>query len=368
MSCAIRRLCYAVLAAAIVHTGPGAAQVEPPPLPERSDLARVVAHADRGEMEVIIGPVSLPAKGPHLRIPIQLVTLPAAGWLHGFDWEMRDAAGRELPERLLHHVNLIDPDNRELFAPVSRRVVAAGRETSRERIPRLLGYPLEEGTRFLVSAMFANPTDRDVAEAYLHVRLFYSTEDDGFFNPRPVYPFYLDVMGLVTEEKDFPVPPGRTTMSWEASPAIDARILGIGGHVHDYATRLRLVDVTSGKVIWEVEPERDERGRVSDVRSSRWWWRGGVRIHKDHVYRIEVEYENPTDRPAPDGGMGAIGGIVLASSKAEWPELDRRSRAYARDLQYTLEKPHRTDGHDHGHGGHDQDHDRHDHEHGIQDH
>lgn len=326
---------------------------EPPPLPERSDFARVVEHLDRNEVEIVVGPVELPAGAGHLRLPIQLVEIPVAGWLHGFQWEIRDAAGRELPNRLLHHVNLVDPDNRELFGPVPRRVMAAGRETDRERIPRLLGYPVEAGTRLLVVSMFANATERDYPRAYLHVRLFYSAEDDRWIRPRTVYPFYLDVMGFVGP-KSFPLPPGKATRAWEGSPAIDARILGIGGHLHDYATALRLVDVTAGKTLWEAEPERDERGRVIGVPTARYWWRGGLPIHKDHVYRIEVEYHNPTDRPAPDGAMGAIGGVVWASGDADWPALDRGDPDYVADLRNTLEEPFRSAGHGgHGHADHD---------------
>lgn len=331
----------------------GHAREEPPPLPERSDLARVVAHPDRNELEIVIGPVELPAGTGHLRLPIQLVEIPVAGWLHGFEWEIRDAEGRELPDRLLHHVNLVDPDNRELFGPVPRRVMAAGRETSRERIPRLLGYPVEAGTRLLVVSMFANATDRDHPRAYLHVRLFYSAEDGRWIRPRTVYPFYLDVMGFVGP-KSFPLPPGKATRAWEGSPAIDGRILGVGGHLHDYATALRLVDVTAGETLWEAEPERDERGRVIGVPTARYWWRGGIPIRKGHVYRIEVEYHNPTDRPAPDGAMGAIGGVVWASGDSEWPPLDRRHPDYVADLRNTLEEPFRSGGHGgHDHGGED---------------
>ncbi len=321
----------------------------PPALPEGAELARVIDHPERDEVEIVVGPVELPADGGHLRLPIQLVSLPISGWLHGFEWEMRDAAGRPLPERTLHHVNLIDPDRRELFGPVARRVMAAGRETRRQDLPRLLGYPVEAGTRLLIVTMFANATDRDLEGAYLHVTLFYSTAEERRIEPRPVFPFYLDVMGFVGP-KSFSLPPGRHGRAWEGSPAIDARILAIGGHVHDYATSLRLIDLTEGKTIWEGEPQRDERGRVSRLPSGRLWWRGGVRIHRDHVYRIEVEYHNPTDRPAPDGGMGAIGGVVLASGNVEWPPLDRHDQAYVEDLRNTLEEPFRGGGHGHGEG------------------
>lgn len=324
----------------------------PPELPVGvDDLVKLVDHPAEGALEVVIGPVSLPAGGPHLRTPVQMATLPIEGWLHGYAWSVTDAEGRPLPDGLLHHVNFLDPDARELFAPIPRRMLSAGRETSRQEMPRLLGYPIDAGTRVLIAPMFANPTGTDHDEVYLRLRLLYTGADRGLVRPRDVYPFYLDAMGPVGP-KHFAVPPGRTVVAWEGRPAIDGRILAIGGHLHDYGTRLRLVDVTGGEVLYEVEPRTDETGRVIGVPTARLWWKGGIRISTDRTYRIEVEYENPLDRPAPAGGMGVLGGIVLAGSEAEWPELDRHDVAYARDLRNTLEEPFRQGGHGE-HGMHD---------------
>ncbi|MFQ5890709.1 MAG: hypothetical protein ACE5JR_11735 [Gemmatimonadota bacterium] len=312
------------------------------------DLVRFEVLEEERVVEVVVGPVHLAADMEHLRLPVQMTTFPVDGWLHGFEWVMRDGSGNELPRSLLHHVNLIDPDNRELFNPTARRVMAAGNETGAQRMPRLLGYPIEAGQRLLVSSMFSNTTGREIEDAYLHVRLFYSEEGDGLIQPRDVYPFYVDVMGPVGE-KDFPVPPGRTVHYWEGSPAIDGRLLAIGAHLHEYADHIRLEDVTTGRVIWRAEPERDAAGRVVGVPSSKLFWRLGVKLYKDHVYRAVVEYYNPTDAPAPSRGMGAIGGIVWASKDAEWPEFSRSDEVYVADLRNTLEAPFRAAAHEHGH-------------------
>lgn len=317
----------------------------PPELPAESPLIRVEVDEDAGVVELVVGPVSLPAGGMHQRPPVQLATLPVEGWLHGFEWEMRDAEGSVLPDRLLHHVNLIDPDHREVFSPIARRLMAAGRETKRERMPGILGVPLEPDSRVLVSAMFASLDDETFDEAYLHVRLDFTPADDpGLIAPRDVYPFYMDVMGPVGE-KEFDLPPGTHGRSWEGRPAVDGRLLAVGGHMHDYADWIRLEDVTEGKVVWETEPRTDEDGRVSAVPTGKLWWRGGVRIHADHMYRISVQYTNPLDGPAPDGAMGALGGVILAD-RSNWPAFDREDEAYATDLRNTLEKP--NEAHDHG--------------------
>ena len=310
----------------------------PPRLPAASPLIDVRVPAGEREFEIVVGPVSLPAGGPHLRPPVQLAELPVAGWMHGFSWRMRDRAGNPLPDRLLHHVNVIDPDSRELFSAVPRRILAAGRETKNELLPGVLGVPLAPGGRVLVSAMFAPLPDASHEEAFLHIRLPYTPFDDpGLVEPVDVYPFYLDVMGPVGE-KEFPLPPGTHGRSWEGSPAVDGRILAVGGHLHDYGDWIRLEDVTAGRVIWETGPEVDGEGRTVGVPTSRLWWRGGVRIRRDHVYRISVQYSNPLRHPAPDGGMGAIGGIIIAAAE-DWPEFSREHPDYVQDLRNTLETP-----------------------------
>jgi hypothetical protein len=320
-----------------------------PRLPlERDELVEVRTVADDRTVEFVIGPLELEAGMEHLRLPIQMAEFPVDGWMHGFEMEMVDGAGDPIPAELLHHVNFIDPDKRELFSPIARRVMAAGRETSTQRLPAVIGYPIADGDRMLISAMFANPLERDFEDAHLVVRFFYSTESDRLVQPRDIFPFYLDVMGPLGP-KDFPLPPGRTVTSWEGKPAVDGRILGIGGHVHDYATRLALIDVTDGKTLWEVEPDGTPGGRITGVPSDRFLWTLGKKIDADHVYRIEVEYHNPLDEPAPDGGMGAIGGAVWVGKDVRWPEFDRTDEVYIEDLANTLTAPDRL--HGHGHGG-----------------
>ena len=321
----------------------------PPSLPlDRDELVQVRTFTDSRTVEFVIGPVQLEAGMEHLRLPIQMAEFPVDGWMHGFEIEMVNSAGEPLPLELLHHVNFIDPDKRELFSPIARRVMAAGRETATERLPDVIGYPIADGDRMLIATMFANPLEQDNLDANLVVRFFYSSEVDGFMQPRDIFPFYMDVMGHVGV-KDFPLPPGRTVKSWEGQPAVDGRILAIGGHVHDYATRLALIDVTSGKTLWQVEPEGTPGGHVTGVPSDKFLWTLGKKIYADHVYRIEVEYDNPLDVAAPDGGMGAIGGAVWVGKDVAWPEFDRTDDDYVADLANTLTAPDRL--HGHGHGG-----------------
>lgn len=320
-------------------TAADAAGLDAPELPAPDgEVVTVRTLVDERLVEFDIGPIDLPAGMDHLRLPIQMAEFPVDGWIHGFEIEMVDEDGHEIPLDLLHHVNFIDPDKRELFSSIARRIMAAGRETVGERFPDLIGYPISDGDRMLISTMFANPLGRDYSGSHLIVRFFYSTESDGMFQPRDVFPFYLDVMGPVGG-KDFPVTPGKTVQYWEGQPAVDGRILAIGGHVHDHASRLTLVDMTTGKTVWETEPAVSAEGRVTGVPSGTFFWTLGRRIFADHTYRISAEYDNPLDVPAPDGGMGAIGGVVWVGKNTVWPEFDRGDDSYVADLINTLEAP-----------------------------
>lgn len=323
-------------------------EVRPPALPvDQNDFVHVRTDVARQIVEYVVGPVSLNAAGDHLRLPIQMADFPTDGWIHGFEAEICDSIGNRLPMELLHHVFVVDPDERELFFPIARRIMAAGRETATQRLPGLVGYPVDRGARLMVAVMFANPTGRDYADVHLVVRFFVTEPVDGLVDPLEVFPFYLDVMGP-TGTKDFEVPPGESVIAWEGSPAVESRILAIGGHVHDYATRLRLIDVTGGRILWDVEPDRTPDGHVTGVPSDKFLWTLGKKIRPDHVYRIEVEYFNPLDAPAPHGGMGAIGGVVWVDGDVTWPEFDRTDETYVEDLARTLTAHEHMDSHDHG--------------------
>jgi hypothetical protein len=331
-------LALAFLAVAV----PGAAQ-------DTGDWLQVIHDVQAEELVFIVGPVDLPAGAGHHGVkqpPLLDATVPVDVYLTGFEVEVVDAGGRPVTQRVLHHVNLIDPQSRELFSPVARRLFAAGSETQPASMPRVLGVPIEAGQRLVVSAMFHNPTDTSYPGARLRVRLKYRTK--GWLFPVGVQPIYIDVMGHVGE-KEFDLPPGRSERSWEGSPAIPGRLLGAGGHLHDYATLLRFENVTEGKVLWETRPELDEEGRVVGVPVGKFWWKGGIGLHPEHTYRLTVFYDNPTGKTLPGGGMGVLGGIFKPGDG--WPALDPDDPLYVANMSKTQRTANmRAMGTDMGHG------------------
>ncbi|HLB37012.1 MAG TPA: hypothetical protein VJL31_10610 [Gemmatimonadales bacterium] len=289
---------------------------------------------------VTVGPLEMPASHgadheSHAGVfpPVTSVQVPRASYLYGFDYEVRDGAGRLLPRDLLHHVNIADPTHRELFLPIAHRVFAIGRETGAQSMPRmLLGHPLTEGQELLVSAMMHNPTHESYAGVTLTLLLKYVPAS----RPWPlfrVYTWQMDV-AFPAGDKSFDLPPGPFSRSYEARPSVPGRLMVIAGHLHPYATSIRFEDVTAGKLIWEGKPIGRSAGELEGVTMGRLYRKLGVKIEPDHTYRVTVSYDNPTDRVIPDGGMGVVGGLFLPAGDVEWPAADPTDELYRLDLMH----------------------------------
>jgi hypothetical protein len=306
---------------------------------ENSDYIHVVDQADRGEMVFMIGPLDLPASqghGSHSHtkgIPLQVVTFPRGGWIQGFLSDMVDSKGTPLRETFLHHVNVIDPDHRELFSAISQRIMAAGPETGKKELPQSMGLPVKEGQRLLVRAVFHNPSAVDYHGLYLRIRFDFTPSRAGE-GLAGVFPVYMDVRPPVGR-KDFDLAPGVSTQSWEGSPAVSGRLLAAGGHMHQYGKSLALEDVTDEKVLWRVEPRTDAQGNIQSIPIGSFWKKGGVPMRSDHVYRLTVTYDNPTGEPIEKGGMGTLGGVFIPDPGERWPEVAKEDPQYLADLKYT---------------------------------
>jgi hypothetical protein len=301
------------------------------------------------ELVFELGPLHLEAGADHGHVTqpkAQTIAVPRSVYLHGFTTEMIDAAGKPIPSVLLHHVNIIAPERRELFSQIMQRVGAAGSETGSVTLPKFLGYPMSGGDSLLFTAMFHNPTKHSYHNARLRIRMRYSVPDP----KRPllsIQPFYLDVMPPAGVHA-YDLPPGRSEKSWEGRPAVDGRVLILGGHLHKYGVALRLEDVTEGKLLFEAAPELDGDGNVVGMPKQHFIWKLGIPLRANHTYRLTAIYDNPTGQTLSGGGMGALGGVLVPNDRQVWPAVDRGHPDYLMDLKMAYDPPH---GHN-GHGGH----------------
>jgi hypothetical protein len=318
---------------------------------DRLPRARVVVDSQQHRIVIELPPTDLPARTPPhdmavVLLPVYSAEMPISGAIFRAHIEVRDAAGNELPGELLHHFNLADPDHRELFLPIGLHMMAAGRETPRLAVPRLVfGLPLQRGQRFIASAMLVNPGA--VAYRQIRVQLVLSYQpDNGPWPVFPAFPWVMDVLFPLGREphgnKAFDLAPGRSTHSWESSPAIPGTIVGLGGHLHDYGIRIELADATTGTVLWHAAPIKDSAGHVVSIPTSLLanWHRLGVHILPAHRYRVTALYDNPTGHVLHNGGMGLVGGLFVPDRGTRWPGVDPTDTLYQRDLMQTLRVDH----------------------------
>ena len=311
------------------------------PDPGRLTPARVSVDARASEIVIELPPIDLPAHTGHHGEggypPVVRADMPVSGSLYGFRVELVDAAGRSLPAEFLHHFNLIDPANRELFLPISRRVMAAGKETGTQRLPRLLfGMPVAKGEQLVANAMLHNPTDVDYQG--VRTRLVLQYVPAGRLWPLfDGYPFQLDV-AFPVGDKFFPIPPGRSSKSYEGRPSIAGKIAAIGGHLHEFGRRIEVQEVETGKVIWSADPILDGNGKVTGVPIGKLFglFKVGAPVRPDRTYRVTVYYDNPTGETLEAGGMGVVGGLFVPERGVTWPQADRSHPLYIQDARHYM--------------------------------
>jgi hypothetical protein len=299
---------------------------------------QVLHEHDREDIVALLGPIALPDTGNTMRLtPAAAITVPVDGWVTRFRARVVDERGMELPSEVLHHINVVRPDRRELFMPVMQRLAAAGQETGEIRVPVPFGVPVSRGDTLLVAAMVHNPTGRPL-RLTIEARLHYETPK--WLDRFDVEPFYLDVRPPPATAS-FDLPPGVSTFSWEGSPAIDAQVLGMGGHMHRYAKELRLEEVGpegETKVLWSVRPELQPGGDIAAIPRCTFLHRFGLPLYKDRTYRLVAVYDNPTKTVIPGGGMAEIAGVVRPG--AEWPSADAADPTFRSDYRaFTRNNP-----------------------------
>lgn len=337
----------AVVLCLTVRTTALDAQAEPPK-PEQTlqemaalsaatspDIKLTVAQSDK-EMVLTFGPIELPVRaayhGSVPEPPPRWITIPEDVWIHGYWVEILDKNGTKVPMSTLHHVNVLATQQRELFSPIMLRIAAASAETEPVKLPRLVGLDAHKGDTLLVRAMLHNPTDKSYEGVRVLVH-FPTTKRKSTIGSLRIQPFYLDVTAPAGPHA-FNIAAGRTEQFWDAKPAVNVRLLGFTGHVRKYATALRFEDRTSGKVIWEVKPEIDEKGEPKAIPLKRYFFPTfGLGIRADHTYRLTVVYDNPTGETIVDGGMGTMGGVVLVGGGTKWPGVDPHDPEFKMDLR-----------------------------------
>lgn len=321
----------------------------------------IAVDSSRKEVILTAGPFDLPNMPPmedHGMMdhgeshdtPIQRFHWPVEGWLRGFELELKDGQGNPVPRDVIHHMIMVNFSRRMLLYPGPERLLGAGTETEDIKVPKTIGVPMEPGMDLGMYVAWHNDTGKDLRGVHMTLRMLWMPKNQ---NPPPVnsLPIYMDVNLTVGGSNTFDVPPGKSEKAHEFVMPVEGRLLGVGGHLHDYGVRVRLEDVESGKVMAAVEATRDAEGKVSKVSRKLFGVTGeGLKLKAGRRYRVVGEYDNPTGETVVRGAMAHMSGLFAPADLAKWPSIDESNPDYQRDLASLQARG--TGGGGHGeHGG-----------------
>ncbi len=305
-------------------------------------VSQVWVDTDRREVMVVAGPfhvqqtVMSEGEGAehdgHDKTPLLPVVWPVDGGLRGFKLGVFSSDGTPLPRSLVHHLNVLNFDRRELVYPVPTRLIAIGSETPDIRLPSSHQVVLERGDSLGWYVAWHNDTGKDIEDAYVELVLPYGELKEG---RAPLTMVYLDADLKIGDRTSFDVPPGHSEKSFEFEVPTSGKLLAAGGHVHDYGVEVRLEDVETGKVLFRLESDRDEEGKVSSVDQKifrRFFnlFDASIQLETNRTYRIVGVYDNPTGEIQP--GMAQIGALFRPDDPADWPANDRSDPIYQLDV------------------------------------
>lgn len=272
-----------------------------------------------------VGPLTLPANSSHTDVaqaPELFLKIPFDGWIVGYHPRLVDAAGQPVPSRLLHHVAFYNTVRPDFLCPNKQEhIFGAGGEMNDWPALPGFGYRLHTGDRIRISTMFHNPTATSYPQVWLDVKLDYHSADKG--EPlKNVYPAWFDVGQCGNSGYD--LGPGRTLKTGEFKLGFSGRLLGVGGHMHDYGRQLDLFNLTRGEDIAALKAQLDPAGRIVSMPVVRFTDRGGYKLNKGDVLRVSSMYENPLHRPIPQGAMGIVVGYFLPENDAAVTALKKQ--------------------------------------------
>ena len=252
---------------------------------------------------------------------------PVQGMGRGFRLEISDSAGKKISQRVLHHLQIINSDRRQLLLPLDEKIMAIGRETQSLILPETIGMPLSSGSHMRIKIMWGNETADDMDGVRLTLRIRYSPSNL-VPTPTTVLPLSIDVADSPALPNTFTIPPGDFSASREFVMPIDAHLLALSGHMHDWGAGLMLQEAESGKVLADFVTTMDSAGRITHMPRKLYGITGaGLRLRAQRRYRIVARYHNPTGAPIT-GAMGHLDGLIQPDDLRLWPVRGTKDMAY----------------------------------------
>jgi hypothetical protein len=279
-----------------------------------------------------IGPMDLPANTSHMKMaqpPDLTWTIASAGWLLEYRAKLVDASGAAVPGVMLHHVAFWNENRSDFLCPnKDEHIFGAGGElTDWAPVPGF-GYRVEKADRIRIETMMHNPTPTAYPEVYLEVVIPYADEAAPAA-VKNLYPAWMDVAGCGSSGYDLPA--GPSTKVGRVPVKFDGILLGVGGHMHDYAQELVLEDSRSKDPVAKLVAKTGEKGRLISMPVELFYRKyastGGYPLRAGDLLTIRASYDNTSGKMLRDGAMGIVVGYFVPRDEAALASLRHEPKA-----------------------------------------
>jgi hypothetical protein len=278
---------------------------------------------------VRIGPMNLPANTSHMRMPQPPDLewqIPIDGWLLAYAPKLVDASGNTVPGRVLHHTAFWNENRADFLCPnKEEHIFGAGGELTNWAEVHGYGYRVQMGDRIRVETMVHNPTETSYTNIYLEVTIPYQ-EAAADSQLKSVYPTWIDVKSCGNSGYDLPA--GNSKQTGTVTVKYNGVLLGVGGHMHDYAKQLVLEDLTRKETVATLDAKVDAHGELLSMPTVLFLDRGGYKFGAGDLLKISATYENTTGKLLPAGAMGIVVGYFVPADDSAMAALRRNAAAH----------------------------------------
>jgi hypothetical protein len=282
------------------------------------------------------GPISLPANTNHMMMPQPpdvFWTIPLDGFLLAYTPRLVDANGNAVPGTVLHHAAFWNTDRSDFLCPnKEEHIFGAGSElTNWIEIPGY-GYRVQKGDKIRIETMVHNPTGTAYDKVYLEVKIPYADPPSAMdkASTKSVYPAWMDVQSCGNSGYDLKA--GKNENTGTATVKYNGILLGVGGHMHDYARQIVLEDTTRKETVATLDAKLDEKGQLLSMPVVTFFDRGGYKFAAGDELRITATYDNTTGKPLPSGAMGIVVGYFAPADNSAMSALRRKPKPASRQV------------------------------------
>jgi hypothetical protein len=280
------------------------------------------------------GPITLPANTSHMKMPQPpdlFWTIPLDAFLLAYTPRLVDANGNTVPSIVLHHTAFWNTNRSDFLCPnKEEHIFGAGSElTNWVELPGY-GYRVQKGDKIRIETMVHNPTGTSYDKVYLEVKIPYA---DPTAPSKSVYPAWMDVQSC--GDSGYDLKPGKNENTGTVTVKYNGILLGVGGHMHDYAKQITLEDTTRSETVATLTASVDEKGLLLRMPVVIFLDRGGYKFAAGDQLRITAVYDNITGKPLPSSAMGIVVGYFLPADDSVMSAFRRKPKPAARQVAAT---------------------------------